>query len=56
MELRMLDETNVADAMIAPEEFRLRQPQIISGISEGVVVKLRPYGIARLDTATHSTV
>lgn len=56
MELRMLDETNVADAMIAPEEFRLRQPQIISGTNVGIVVKLRPYAIARLDTATHSTV
>lgn len=52
LQLRVLDETNVLEAMRSPAEFRRRDAQLVSG-SDRCVVHLRAYAVARIDSERH---
>jgi D-apionolactonase len=47
--LRSLDETNVEQAMRAPEEFRAQPGQQIAADGDELAVELLPYAVVRLD-------
>jgi hypothetical protein len=49
--LRRLDETNVTDAMSAPESFRLFAGELVGTQNGNLELDMLPYAIARLDSA-----
>ncbi|HZY43804.1 MAG TPA: hypothetical protein VFF70_03565 [Anaerolineae bacterium] len=52
--VRYLDETNVIEAMQAPENFRAQSGEWLPTISGVGEIELLPYAVARIDTVIHS--
>ena len=47
--IRYLDETNVERAMLEPEKFRSEPGEKCASLAGKIVLKLFPYGLARVD-------